>query len=123
MTKRPYTKRQTFRLYKNGETLSHFYRNHEENQDEVRDILQMYDDFDALFPWLCVYGFGGPGGVGFHEIWSLNRPKKTGRGYESTFEPAGPPYNMPEEVMYTMLKLKGADVSRYGFTEVWENEE
>jgi hypothetical protein len=119
MTTRPYIKRQMFRLKCDGESLEHCYR----DLNRHMKILDFYEDFDREFPWLSVYGFGGQDGVGFHEIWMQYRGYDDEGNRKLCFMTAGSPYNMPEEVMYTMLKLKGVDVSKYGFTEEWDNEE
>jgi len=108
---------QTFRLTMDGKSLAH--ARYSADDPIFTSIVAMLDDFKEAFPWLSVYGFGGQGGIGYHAIHKIYRGVDA-NGDKILYSATGSPYSMPEEVMYTMLKLAGVDVSKYGFDEEWE---
>lgn len=87
-----------------------------EIEDEI--IARMVDDFEKAFPWLIPHGHGP--NFSFHTYRAVLSFEPDDRDSEKLTH--GSFHNMPYELLYTLLKLTGHDMTRYGLEEVWEEE-
>jgi hypothetical protein len=82
------------------------------DSERLEVYRMMLDDFDVFFPWLNIRGCGDGFGMScWSEYWDIAHQEERVRSVGS--------FELPLSIAYTMLKLAGANVNRYGFTEVY----
>lgn len=92
-----------------------------ENKDEefiYESYKIMLDDFKEKFDYFTIRSFIPGFAASFHGV---NYSHWTSEGDKFKFDSYAGSFEMPLHLGYTMLKLAGCDVSRYGLIETWES--
>ncbi len=89
-------------------------------REEAHKYLSiMLDDFHKLYPWIILNGFFADVSFGLARYVAKYNYETLEHSNEVCISRM---FEMPFEIMYILLKQAGADVSKYGLVEVWDED-
>ncbi len=80
--------------------------------DVMKIDLMIIEDFKEYFDWISITGFQPGFSVNYYTVRNIHLNEKFDINLSGSFQTS-------REVIYTMLKGVGANVSRYGLKEIY----